>query len=83
MNINKEVARVSNPLGMCKSFNETDLKTWTTIKLKKRAMSLYSAIYHTECFSSHDVNDFMAIESELESRGYEFKESKTLSIVKN
>ena len=63
-------------------FSETNLATWTLDQLKKRAIGLHSAIYQTECFGSQDMLELDAIEAELNHRGYEFQESKTLSIVK-
>ena len=67
---------------MSKKRSETDLTTWTTNELKKHAVSLYGAIYQTGCYGAHDMVELMAVESELERRGYEFQESKSLSIVK-
>lgn len=62
--------------------SETDLTKWTVRKLKQRAVGLYSSIYQSECFSSHDIRDLEAIEAELNSRGYVFNETKNLSIDK-
>jgi hypothetical protein len=59
-----------------------DLTTWPVRKLQSLATSLHSSIYQTECFSSHDLRDYEAVKTELESRGFEFQESKSLSITK-
>lgn len=67
---------------MTKKYSETDLRTWSTQQLKKRATGLHCSIYQTECFSSHDMVELAAVEAELKRRGYEFEESKVLSIVK-
>jgi hypothetical protein len=60
--------------------SETDLKTWTTRELKKRAQELFSAI-QTEAVP-HDLRELEAVEAELNSRGYLCMEKRTLSIVK-
>jgi hypothetical protein len=62
--------------------DENNLRTWTTRELKARALSLFCAIYQTECFSSGDIRDYEAIQVELESRGYEFEETRSLNITK-
>jgi hypothetical protein len=62
--------------------NENNLKTWTVRQLKARATGLHGAIYQTECFGTHDMLELAAVEAELNSRGYEFSESKILSIRK-
>ena len=62
--------------------NMNDLTTWPVKKLQSLATSLHSSIYQVECFSSHDLLDYEAVKAELESRGYELQESKSLSITK-
>ena len=62
--------------------NENDLSTWNVRQLRARAISLHASIYQLECFSSHDMVELMAVEAELERRGYECNESKVLSIQK-
>lgn len=69
-------------LTFIKESSETDLTTWSTVKLKKVAMGLYDAIYQVECFSTGDLLELQAIQNELSSRGYTFNESKSLSIEK-
>jgi hypothetical protein len=63
--------------------DENNLKTWTTRQLKARAMSLYCSIYQVECFSSGDIRDYEAIKAELESRGFEFQEFRSLNITRD
>jgi hypothetical protein len=70
-------------VNMKKKFNEYNLSTWSTQKLKKHAMGLWSAIYQADCFGSHDLLELQAVENELSVRGYQFQESKTLSIVRS
>ena len=62
--------------------NMNDLTTWPVRKLQSLATSLHSSIYQVECFSSGDIRDYEAIKAELESRGYEFQESRVLNITK-
>jgi len=70
--------RASNPTVI----KETDLTTWPVKKLKAQAISLHSSIYQAECSSCGDILDYDAVRAELESRGYEFQESRSLSITK-
>lgn len=62
--------------------DENNLATWPVRKLKARAIGLYSAIYQAECFSSGDLRDYDAIKFELQNRGYDFEETRSLSITK-
>jgi hypothetical protein len=62
--------------------DENNLRTWTTRELKARAQSMFCSIYQTECFSSGDIRDYEAIKAELESRGYEFEETRSLNITR-
>jgi hypothetical protein len=62
--------------------NSSLVQDWTTQKLKKTAESLHSSIYQSECFSSHDLLEYEAVSAELERRGYEIHETKTLDIRK-
>jgi hypothetical protein len=62
--------------------DENNLTTWPDKKLKTRAIGLFSAIYNNDCFSSGDLQDYEAIKSELESRGYAFSETRMLKISK-
>jgi hypothetical protein len=67
---------------MKKKFDEYDTTTWTLKQLKKRAIGLHCAINICETYSTGDLHDYDAIKAELESRGYECQESKSLSIVR-
>ena len=62
--------------------NENKLSTWTVRQLKSQALSLHQIIYQLDCFGSHDMVELDAVEAELNRRGYEFAESKVLSIQK-
>ena len=59
------------------------IKDWTTQKLIKEAKSLHGSIYVVECYGLPDLNLYENIEDELNSRGYEFTETRTLSITKD
>lgn len=63
-------------------YDPNNLATWTVKQLKDRALSCWSAVYQLDCFSSHDLLELEAVQAELEKRGYECQESKTLDIVK-
>lgn len=63
-------------------YDPNNLSTWTAKQLKDRAKACYCAVYQIDCFSSHDLLELEAVQAELEKRGYEFQESKTLDIVK-
>lgn len=65
------------------SNNKSSLvQEWTTAKLKKTAISLYSSIYQVECFSSGDIRDYEAVVAELGNRGYEVHVQKTITFKK-
>ncbi|HRZ18921.1 MAG TPA: hypothetical protein P5136_02600 [Methanofastidiosum sp.] len=57
-------------------------KTYTDKELIRLAKNLYGAIYDFECFASHDLREYEWVCAELEKRGYEITESKTISIEK-
>ena len=61
--------------------SETNLGTWTARKLKREAVALHGLIFNLETFGIRDLLEYQAIEAELNRRGYEFEESKLLSIV--
>ncbi len=41
--------------------SETDLRTWSTRELKKRAVSLHGIIYQLECYATHDMVELDAV----------------------
>jgi hypothetical protein len=61
--------------------SETDLTTWPTRELKRRALGLYDSSQTDGC-PVHDLLEYQAVEAELGRRGYKFQVSTILSIVK-
>ena len=61
-----------------------DTSKWNTSieDLITRAKVLYSSIYVMDCFSSHDVREYESVVAELEARGYEVVEVKSIDIIK-
>jgi len=49
---------------------EKPLNEWEDEKLIRQAKSLYIDIFVIECFATHDLLEFEAIEDEIEKRGY-------------
>jgi hypothetical protein len=69
---------------MSKKYNNKSnfVQQWTTQKLKKEAAGLHGIIYQLETFATHDLLDYEAVVAELERRGYDVSENKTLVIEK-
>jgi len=63
-------------------FDKHNLATWTDKQLKACAQGLWCSIYQSECYGTHDLMELDAVQAELEKRGFEFREVKSLSIVK-
>lgn len=63
--------------------NESGLvQKWTTQKLKKMALSCFSALYVNDSFTQDTLETYEACTAELESRGYKIKENRKLTITK-
>ena len=58
------------------------IKDWTTQKLIKNAKALHGSIFIVECSGVSDLNLYENIEDELNARGYQFNETRILSITK-
>ena len=53
---------------MKRNNNSTDIRDWTTKKLKDEARGYHQSIYVSECYGSSDLHMYDAILSELDNR---------------
>lgn len=60
-----------------------NVKEMSDERLKDNAQELHTSIYVVECFGSRDLQLYEQVLEELVERGYEVKETKTLSIEKD
>ena len=61
---------------------KSELKLWTTNKLKEVAKELHCSIYQVECYGVTDLHFYEWILEELLYRGYYPNEKKKLSFTK-
>ena len=58
----------------------TAIKEMTNEKLISETQGIYSTIHNFECYSVNDLTYLELLQRELENRGFELKEVKTLEI---
>ena len=64
------------------SYHDKPFKKWTDKQLIDDAKGLYSSIYVMDCYGMHDLIELDGITEELDRRGYEIQESKSINFVK-